>query len=43
MHPLDRLYLVTVWSYILAFHITTLTLSVGGYEELLRLWREPEM
>ena len=43
MHPLDRLYLVTIWSYILAFHITIMGLSSEGSGELSRLWEDPEM
>lgn len=43
MHPIDRLYLVTAWSYILAFHLTCFALSFDSSRELLRLWADPEI
>jgi hypothetical protein len=42
MHATDRLYLITAWSYILAFHITFFGLTSESAGELDRLWQDPE-
>jgi hypothetical protein len=40
MHDFDRLYLVTAWSYILAFHLTMLAFSAETGDFLARMLPE---
>lgn len=40
MHPFDRLYLVAAWSYMVAFHLTVLSLSTEGAQAVMRLWQD---